>query len=305
MTLKVGVLGMGAVGTYYGWLLHQAGCQMTTIHRSDYNHVKNHGIRLDTQGETFHWTPHELLCSGEVLAEPLDFLLICTKAIGNELLIDEIRSLISDQTAILIIQNGLDGERPFMEAFPHHQVISAIAFVCAHRSGPGHIIHEDYGGLVIGNMTTQRTQSLERIAQYWQQSGIRCDISDTILVDRWKKLLWNATFNPISVLTGQTTAGLVNDDSMNAWIRQIMHEIQELARHDKVELTEQMIDQNISKTKAMTPYKTSMLRDFESNRPMEVEAILGHMLTRASSVKDAPQLRALYQLMMSKNQLMG
>jgi 2-dehydropantoate 2-reductase len=59
-----------------------------------------------------------------------------------------------------------------------------------------------------------------------------------------------------------------------------------------------VIDQNIEGTQAMTPYKTSMLIDFETRRPMEVEAILGNGVRAARRAGvPIPHMETLYALL--------
>jgi len=55
------------------------------------------------------------------------------------------------QTAIVLLQNGIDIEAPAATSFPGNEIISAIAFISVSRPESGLIIHKDYDRLIIGS----------------------------------------------------------------------------------------------------------------------------------------------------------
>ncbi len=124
---------------------------------------------------------------------------------------------------------------------------------------------------------------------------------DKILLERWKKLVWNGAFNPLSVVLGRknTTEILNNGLALNL-AKNIMQEICDLAKADNCELPIDVIEKNIVATKKMKPYKTSMLLDFEAEREMEVEAILGNAIKFAQSKSIlTPYLSTIYAILKS------
>ena len=139
------------------------------------------------------------------------------------------------------------------------------------------------------------------MANLWQKSGIEVEISDKILFERWKKLVWNGAFNPLSViLRGKNTAEILNNDLALNLVKNIMKEICQLAKADNCELPADVIEKNIIATQQMTPYKTSMLLDFEAGRQMEVEAILGNAVKFAQSKSiSIPYLSPIYAILIN------
>ena len=123
-------------------------------------------------------------------------------------------------------------------------------------------------------------------------------VTDEILLERWKKLVWNGAFNPLSVvLRGKNTAEILNSDLALNLVKNIMNEICNLAKIDNCELPADVIEKNIVATKKMKPYKTSMLLDFEAGRQMEVEAILGNAIKFAQSKSiTTPYLSTIYAI---------
>jgi 2-dehydropantoate 2-reductase len=81
--------------------------------------------------------------------------------------------------------------------------------------------------------------------------------------------------------------------------RKVMEEVSRIAEAAGHPLPEEVVQQNIDGTRAMAPYKSSMLVDFEAARPLEVEAILGNGLRVAERHGvSAPHMESLYGLLM-------
>jgi 2-dehydropantoate 2-reductase len=120
-----------------------------------------------------------------------------------------------------------------------------------------------------------------------------------VVTTRWRKLVWNAPFNPISILGGgvDTRAMMENPESA-ALAGKIMEEVCRVAEAAGHPLPPKVVQENLDGTLKMTPYKTSMLVDFEERRPLEVEAILGNTLRVAKRHGvAAPHLESLYGLL--------
>ncbi|MGZ5043532.1 MAG: ketopantoate reductase family protein, partial [Methylobacter sp.] len=135
--------------------------------------------------------------------------------------------------------------------------------------------------------------------------GIECGTTDNIVTGRWQKCVWNAPFNPLSVLSG----GLPTLDilqSQESFVRSIMQEICDIAAASRHPLPSDIVDINIEHTYAMPPYKTSMLLDYESGQPMETEAILGNALRAAQRLGvPSSHLESVYALMKLRELKLG
>jgi 2-dehydropantoate 2-reductase len=124
-------------------------------------------------------------------------------------------------------------------------------------------------------------------------------MTENVVSARWRKLVWNAPFNPISVLGGglDTKQMVESPESLKLACR-VMEEVCRISEAAGHPLPDNVVQQNIDGTRKMTPYKTSMLVDFESGRPLEIEAILGNGLKVAKRHDvSAPHMESLYALL--------
>ena len=298
MSDKVLIVGAGAIGGFYGALLDQAGAEVSVVCRSDYDLVARQGFSIHSHAlGSWSFSPQHVLRQASDYPEKADYLILCSKVTEQIDRIGLIKDAVKDHTAIVFIQNGVDIEAELAQAFPDNELISGLAFVCCNRLGPGDIHHLAYGKLTLGNLPNGVSTKTRHLQQLFLNAGIECTLSENIVSSRWQKCVWNAPFNPLSVLSG----GLPTLDilqNQEALVRRIMQEVCDIAAACGHALPADIIDSNIQNTYAMPPYKTSMLLDFQRGLAMETEAILGNAV-RAGILHQVscPTLQTLYALL--------
>ena len=296
--IKVLVIGAGAIGAFYGALLAKAGAEVSAVCRSDYDQVKQHGFIIDSHPlGRWNFTPAQVLKNVADFEGTADYILLCTKVVPGLDRVALIRPAVAENTAIVFIQNGVEIEQEIRGAFPDNEVVSGLAFICCNRVSPGEILHLAYGRLALGNLPDGVSSKTAQLCELFNQSGIECNATEDIVTGRWQKCVWNAPFNPLSVLSG----GLPTLDILQTqelFVRSIMQEVCDIAAAAGHPLPDDIVNINIEHTYAMPPYKTSMLLDYENGQPMETEAILGNALRAAQRLGIAvPHLESVYALM--------
>ncbi len=296
--VEILVVGTGAVGGFYGGKLVQAGAHVSTVCRSDFEVVKAKGIEVKSIWGDFNFTPEKVIHKVDDYDAIPDYILVTLKVLPEIDTAKMIRSAVGPDTAIVLLQNGIDIEKPIANAYPNHEIISGLAFVCLNRIGPGKIHHLDYGRLVLGSYPEGLSEKARRLADLFHSAGVSCKTTEDVVTARWQKLLWNAPFNPISVLGGGVDTKTVLDlKESSSLARKIMEEICFIAKASGHELPSAILQNNLDETAKMKPYKTSMLLDYEAKRAMEVEAILGNAVRVAENKGvSAPHLESLYAL---------
>jgi 2-dehydropantoate 2-reductase len=299
MKPRILVVGTGAIGGFYGGKLAQAGASVSTLCRSDYEVVKSKGITVTSTLGDFQFTPEKVIRDLGEYGPPPDYILVGLKVLPEIDTAEIIREVVGPETAIVLLQNGVEIEEPVARTYPDNEIISGLAFICATRTSPGHIDHTDFGRVVIGRYPAGKSVEVEELARLFNEAGLKCEVTEDAVTARWRKLVWNAPFNPISVLGGgaDTKTMMENPESLEL-ARKVLEEVCRIAEAAGHPLPEEVVQQNIDGTRAMAPYKSSMLVDFEAGRPMEVEAILGSGLRVAKRHGvSAPHMESLYGLL--------
>lgn len=295
--MKVLVIGTGAVGSFYGALLAKQGAAVSAVARTDYDVVRSRGIDVDSPLGHMYFAPQQVVRDAAELPEKPDYVLLCVKVVEQADRVALLRGALGPTTSIVLIANGIDIEEEIVRAYPEHELISGLAFVCVTRIAPGKVRHQAYGRLVLGNYPSGLSQRVRTLCSAFVRSGIACITTEDIVSARWQKCVWNAAFNPLSVLSG----GLGTADILSAQeplVRALMQEVRSIATAAGHSMPDDIVDRNIESTRSMPPYHTSMLLDFQSGRPMETEAILGNALLAAKrAAVSVPRLETVYALL--------
>lgn len=291
---SVAVVGAGAVGLYYGARLAAAGGDVRFLLRSDYDAVKQDGIRLESVAGDLHLQAVQAFRTpGEI--GPVDLVIIAWKATSNHLLAEVLPPLLHAATQVLTLQNGLGNCERIAEITGPERVLGALCFVCLNRLSSGFVSHTAGGRLSVGEFVNDERGRAGEIARRFSVAGVPADAAASLAEAQWKKLVWNIPFNGLAIAEGGvTTDVLLNTPGVEDEIRALMAEVIVAARAQDLVLEDSLIELNVERTRPMGPYRPSSMIDFVEGREVEYEAIWGEPLQRAEAAgAKVPHLETL------------
>lgn len=302
------ILGTGALGGFYGARLQQAGSEVHFLLRSDYEHVKQQGLVVESIDGDF--TLPQVHAYHDVQQMPqCDVVVVALKTIQNHYLLTWLPHVLKDNGVVLVLQNGLGIEAEVAQIVGSKRVMGGLCFLCSNKVGPGHIRHLDYGAITLGEYTSDLqpggiSDRMQQIAQDFERAGIPIHLDEDLQLARWKKLVWNIPFNGLSVILDATTDQLMANESTRKLAEQLMREVVAGAAacipSAAIGMTHRTIPESfiatmLDYTAKMKPYRTSMKIDYDECRPLEVEAIFGSPLRVAKQAdQHLPQIEMLY-----------
>lgn len=276
------IVGAGAIGSFYGAILKKAGCSVSTVMRSDYDAVRARGIRITSPLGDLSYKPDHVYRDGDLPEETPDFLILCVKVLPGVDRVALVAPWMGENTCLVLIENGLDIEKELADAYPDNTLISCLAFIAASRTESGVVEHKAYGKLVMGRYPDGVDESCRVLSQLFTDGGIKIDLTERVVGERWRKCLWNTPFNPLSVIAnGADTRTILDATGGEELIRAMMCEVMAVAAAEGYPMDEALIDQNIEGTRKMPAYKNSMALDYLNDRPIEREAVLGNVVAIA------------------------
>lgn len=294
------IVGVGGVGGYYGARLARAGHPVRWVARSDAAHLARHGLEVVSPRGDVTLTGLEVYGPGEA-APASDVVVLATKANDNAAMAVELARHLGPDSVVVVLQNGLDVERPVAAALPDHTVLGAMSFICSAKAGPGRVVHLDYERVTVGAFTDDGrpmgvTDEVAAVVEDLDGAGVPSTALDDLVAGRWRKLCWNVPFNGLSVVLDAGTDELVGDPTAEALVRELMTEVVAASVAHGHPVPDGAIDQLVADTRAMTPYAPSMKLDYEAGRPLELGPIYGVPLATAASVGAAmPRTAALHR----------
>ena len=291
------------MGGLYGGLLARAGRNVHFLLKSDYEHVRQHGLRVDSPLGDFYLPSVQCYASPEDMSQRMpevDVAIVAWKTTANDALSETLGKVCGPRTIVLVLQNGLDIECAAAECVGAERVLGGCCFLCCNKVGPGHIQHVDYGRISFGEYARELSGSItprmQTIAADFQQAGIDMQAAEDLRSVRWRKLVWNIPYNGLSVVLNADTRQLMHDSASAALVEDLMREVCEAASRCGCAIDEAHVAKMLEDTRRMVPYDSSMRLDFLARRPMEVEAIFGNPLRAALQTGYRPsKIEMLYQ----------
>ncbi len=302
--MRVAVIGAGGVGGYYGARLAAAGHEVALLCRGKtLEAIRKNGLRVESAGApplTVH--PQALELQELVRERPFDLVLWCVKATQNEEAARGLDPLVTEGTWWLPFQNGVEAEKFLRKRFPRAQVLGGTCYISALPEAPGVVRHYAAGHVTMGDIgfsdPPRTPEILERLRRTFEGAGVAAHVSGNIRAAKWKKLVWNASLNTLSAITGASATALLSFEATREWVRAAMYEVVDVAGVLGVELSRKDADQHIQLTRALPEVRTSMLWDMQQGRPLEHEALCGVVVRLGEREGvETPVLRTLYTLL--------
>jgi 2-dehydropantoate 2-reductase len=300
--MRFGIVGTGALGGFYGGLLARQGHEVHFLMRSDVDHVRTHGLRVDSRLGDFHLFPVHAYSSADEMPE-CETIIVALKSTQNSELVRILPPLVGPNSLVLVLQNGLHVEQYASDVVGTERVAGGGCFLCSNKVGPGHIRHLDYGRILMGPYRGKRDDesgpSLERLNELrdlFRATGVECNTTENLSEARWRKLMWNITFNGLSVVLDSNTDAIVRNPESRRLAESLVEEVCRTANSCGVSIESDFIDKTMEHTDNMVPYDSSMRLDYLGGRPLELEAIYGNALEAAKSHGvHAPRVEMLYR----------
>jgi 2-dehydropantoate 2-reductase len=281
MGLRIGLVGSGAIGTYYGTKLAHAGSDVHFLMRGDLGEVLRNGIFVRGEGENFRVAPINCYNSTKEIG-PCDLVIVAVKATSNSDLVDLVPPLLHEQTMLLTLQNGLGNEEFLANHFGAERVLGGLCFIALNRSSRTEIERYAYGHIVLGEFDRPSQPRTHRVAAEFTRAAVTCTVVDDLALERWRKLIWNIPLNGLSILGGGIdTAAIIGDKDLRQAMLALMDEVIAAAQKCGHPLPSDAWREHVKRTETMGAYKPSTLQDWEAGRPLEIEPIWGEPLRRA------------------------
>ena len=274
---RIGVMGAGAVGCYYGAMLARAGRTVTLVGRPAHAQaVERSGLRLQraSSDETIR-----MQASTEPSAlRGAELVLFSVKSSDTEAAGRAMAPYLERNAAIVTLQNGVDNAER-LAATLGREVIPACVYVAVDMAGPGHVRHHGRGELVIG----QAGQS-EAIASAFRLAGVAVDISANVMGALWAKLVVNCAYNALSAIAQRPYGKLVQAAGIPQVMREIVEECLAVARAARVELPGDMHEAVRGIARTMPGQFSSTAQDLSRGKPTEIDHLNGFVVRKGEAL---------------------
>ena len=273
---KVLICGIGAIGSIYASKISEFDKDSLRVLVDEKRYVK-----YQTTPKIFNGKILEL---NYVLPENQDYkadlIIIATKNDGLSEAINNIKNFVGENTIIMSLLNGVKSEELIAEKYGwKHTLLSYFIGHSAMREG-NKITFDGIGDIVFGikDNNTEKND-IEIVKNYFDKLGISYKTPDNMLRSYWLKFMLNVSSNQPSAILKMTFGQMKDNPVFMKFMKEIMREVQQLAKAEGVTDTESMADEAIISFNKMIPEgKTSMYQDVEAGRKTEVDIFAGTVL---------------------------
>jgi 2-dehydropantoate 2-reductase len=270
------MVGAGSVGGFFGAHLAKNNPNVSFLLRpKTLAAVKQNGLTIRSAKGSF--TVHPPAASDPRDLQKPDLIILSVKAYDLDEVMDQIEPVLTDQTVILTLQNGVDTEDRILARFQRDCVVGGVAFIYSKIAAPGVIDHYKKGAVAIGELMGHQSPRLLAIADLFKQAGIPCQLTDDVRRSKWEKMCWNCVFNPLTVMIDDKVAKALDHPEMLRVIHQIVGEVMAVAAAVKVPLAADMAEKVVRWTSEIRDIHTSMYDDWKAGRPTEIDFLNGYV----------------------------
>src|SRR5213594_1950089 len=280
-SMRLAVLGSGGIGGYYGALLAKGGHDVAFIARGAHlEALQQRGLTVRTpEGEST--IPVTAVADTRSLA-PVDLVLFCVKSYDTELAAQALAPLMARDTAVVTLQNGIDNVEAIASVVGSSAVLAGAVYIALQLSSPGVVLRTGGPGrIVFGELSGAMTERVQRIASAFEQSRIPHEVSTDITRVLWEKFLFIAGVGGVTALARSGIGPLLASPESRRLLTTACEEITAIALGEGVPFPADAVDRVIKQAAALpTQWRSSMARDLEEGRRLEVEALSGAIVRR-------------------------
>lgn len=274
--MRICVVGCGAVGSLFAANLSQLADVEVWAYDLSQDHVdaiNRDGLRLTGVGEVVG-QPHATSDAAEL--PPCDFGIVATKAMHTEAAITATARAF-ENGCVATVQNGLGNEEAIATAV--ERVIRGTTFPAGKLLEPGRVQWDVKGDTTFGPFEPKPApmDEVERLADACTRAGMPTNATLDARGPQWRKVIFNASTNPIGALTGLTHGRVCEDPGLRRLVTGLVDEGKAVAGAQGIELDadpEELID-HAAKPEVAYDHKASMLQDVEAGRLTEIDYLNG------------------------------
>jgi 2-dehydropantoate 2-reductase len=288
-------VGAGAVGCYFGALLHRAGHEVVLIGRQPLvDAVNAHGLRL--QARDFDGFLPLQADTSPAAVRGAGLVLFCVKSGDTETAGVAIAPFLAPDCPVLNLQNGVDNAARLTQVL-QRETIPVAVYVATGMAAPGHVVHYGRCELVLGPMAGS-----EAAAQLLNAAGVPSTVTPLVHDALWTKLAINCAYNALSALTQIPYGELVQRPGIIATMHAIIEECRAVASAAGFSLPATIHDDTLAISRSMSGQLSSTARDVARGHRSEIDFINGFVVREGERLGIAtPVNRVLHSLVRVKD----
>jgi 2-dehydropantoate 2-reductase len=290
MKTRIGILGLGGVGGYFGGLLAHAyansdDVEVVFIARGEtLKVILEKGLTIKTTNKEWNVFPKIVSNNPEEIGI-LDYLICTTKTYDIENSLTNIKKCINEKTIILPLYNGVDATSRISNLFPNNHVLMGCVYIVSLIQSPGVIQKTGiYEHLFFGS-TSVPFSKLKQLEFILKKASFESTLSQNIEEVVWEKFIFISALASATSYLDQNIGAILNNPYSKAIYTSLIEEVIALAKAKGLQLPSDIITKTIIKLEKSPPDATSsMHRDLIAGNKIEVNSLTAYIVNEGEKL---------------------
>lgn len=285
--MRFAILGSGAVGGYFGAKLSRAGQDVTFIARGAHlEAIRSKGLDVKSAklGDFNVRAPGE---SDTARVGPVDVAIVSVKAYDNLTALPMLAPLMGPNTVVLTLQNGVDSVDEVAAVVGQPRVLGGTTYVATALEGPGLIVQTGvHRSIIFGEVSGDTVRISPRvlsIADVLATADIQVTPVPDARVPIWDKFVYLVAFSGFTGAARAPIGQVWKNPLAKEMFYACSREVAAIAQAEGVRISANRFDTLKEYMENIPPTtRSSLLIDLEQGKRIEVEALQGAAIRRAT-----------------------
>ncbi|CAC9975403.1 ketopantoate reductase family protein [Flavobacterium panici] len=272
---RIGILGLGGVGGYFGGLLAKAyqksdDVEIIFIARGETQKaIAENGLKIVTDDSEMIARPN-LVSDNPSEIGVLDYLICATKTYDIEESFTSLKSCIKKETLILPLYNGVDAQERIKKILPDNEVLQGCVYIVSMIFSPGTIRRIGFYEKLFFGSKTASFLKMEELQNILQKAKIESYLVENIEETVWEKFIFISALASATSYLNQNIGEILSNSESKVTYIELLHEIEDVAQAKGLKLPHDIVAQSIQKLeKSPKEATSSMHRDLLTGKNTE------------------------------------
>ncbi|WP_299825015.1 2-dehydropantoate 2-reductase [uncultured Pontibacter sp.] len=270
--MKIAIIGTGGVGGFFGAKLAKAGHEVTFLARGRHlQAMQTNGLSVKSIKGDFKLDKVTATDSIKAIG-PTDLMMVCVKAWQVKETAAELAAIVSPDTLILPMQNGVLATEELAAHLPEKNILGGLCRIISKIDAPGVINHFGVEPTIIfGELDNTQSDRAKQLQATFEQAGIQTKLADDIQAELWKKFI-SICVSGLLAVTRSNYRQVLELPQTKQLLEDVLTEVYTLSQRIGITIEPDFVAKAIATFKSLPPESTaSLTRDVWEGKPSEIE----------------------------------
>jgi 2-dehydropantoate 2-reductase len=268
--MRIAVVGAGAIGACFGAMLAEAGCEVSLIARGAHlDAMRANGLTIRRGDET---RTRRLAASDKAVEiGQVEVVLFCVKLWSVEEAGAASQSLISPDTMVVPLQNGIDARDRLSPILGPQHLVGGIAQISAVIESPGVVAQRSaFARIIVGELDGSVSERVRRFIDACTRGGIDARVSDVIDVELWQKFVFIVGVSGATAYFRSTIGAVRSDPDTGRFLVRLVEETVAVGHAEGIALPSDQVERTMALIAGLPGGMHGSMRD-DLERGMRLE----------------------------------